>query len=200
VVAESLSLAYEVRHFLALKRTSPSMASISTPILARMVFKQISQSYGGMCTWVADNGFLQVASLASASAPHLLMWAVQHLQFFTVQTLEELSLLFMLAQHGTWQFLPCCIHRYASVVSPPSPCLCESGGDPYSVAPTALCSSVSGEHQSHVVRPNCALIASASAAAPRLCPLQLLLLQCVRLLPRTRSTKYNKYEGHTSLL
>jgi len=40
----------------------------------------------------------------------------------------------------------CCRHSYASVVSPPSPRLCESGAVPYSDTPTALCGSVSGKH------------------------------------------------------
>ena len=36
-------------------------------------------------------------------------------------------------------------------------------------------------------------------AAPQLCPLQLLFPECVHLLPHTRSAKYNKYKGCTSL-
>ena len=41
-----------------------------------------------------------------------------------------LSLPFMLAQHGERQFSLRCRHSYASVVSPPSPCLRESGAAP----------------------------------------------------------------------
>ena len=50
---------------------------------------------------------------------------------------------------------------------------------PPSDTPTALFSSVSGEHQSHMARLNCAPIASAPAAAPLLYQLQLLLPKCV---------------------
>ena len=151
------------------------------------------------------------------SDPRQPMWAVRHLQLFTVQKSEELSLPFVLAQHGTWQFSLRCRHSYASVVSPPSPCLCESGTAHYSEAPTALCGSVSCKHYYHVVRLNCALIASASAAAPRLHPLQLVAPRlcslwllfpnyfcfscCSSSVSICDHTQYrHKYEGHVSLL
>jgi len=45
----------------------------------------------------------------------------------------------------------------------------------------------------------CSPIESVSVAAPQLHPLQLLLLEYIHLLSRTCSTKYNNYEGRTSL-
>lgn len=158
--------------------------------------------------------------LASATAPSLPTWAVWHLQLFTVQRSEELSLPFALTQCVTRQFSPRYRDRYASEV-PPSPQLSESGAAPYSDAPTALCGSVPGEHALvSLVRLNCtpdcicfscdspivsafaccSPIVSASAAAPRVCPLHLLLLDCICLLSCTHSTKYRKLEGCTSLL
>jgi len=62
---------------------------------------------------------------------------------FTVQKSEELSIPFVLAHHGAREFSLRCRHSYASVISPPSPHLRESGADPYSDAPKALCSSAS---------------------------------------------------------
>ena len=67
---------------------------------------------------------IQVASLVSAATPHSPMWAVRHLQLFTVQRSEEISHLFVLAQCGTQPFSLRCGHRYGSEVSPPSKCLC----------------------------------------------------------------------------
>jgi len=139
------------------------------------------------------------------------MWAVCHLQLFTVQKLEVLSLPFMLAQHGTQQFSLHCRHSYASVASPLSPHLRESGAAQYFEAPTALCGSSlvsTSLAWSDRTVPDCvcfsccSLTASASADVFQLCPLQLLLpdcvlfslllLECIHLLSCTHSTKYNE--------
>ena len=75
--------------------------------------------------------------------------------------------------------------RYSSKVSPPSPHLYVSGIAPYSDAPTALGSSVFGEHYSFVARPNAPRLRPLqqllpnSAAAPWLHPLQQLLPVCI---------------------
>ena len=131
---------------------------------------------------------------------------------------EELSLPFVLAQYGTRQCSLRYRHSYASVVSP-SPRLRESGALMVSCGqlhPDCIhfsCCSLTAPasaavpqlHLLQLLFPNfvrfscCSPILSTSAAAPQMHPL-LLLLECVRLLSRTRSTKCNKYEGRKSLL
>jgi len=68
----------------------------------------------------------------------------------------------LIAQHGTRQFSPL---SYVSMVSPPSPCLHESGAASNSDAPTALCCS--GLSPNCVHFSCCSPTASSSAVAPR---------------------------------
>jgi len=75
---------------------------------------------------------------------------------------------------------PCCM--YLSLVLVCAPDICTWPWHPWSCMFT----------------PNCTPIASASAVAPWLRPLQLLLLECVHLLSHTRSTKYNKLGTYTT--
>ena len=118
--------------------------------------------------------FAYVSSLASSSLHGAEVWAVW----------GALTSARIIAQHSARLFS---LHwdRYSSKVSPPSPHLYVSGIAPYSDAPTALGSSVFGEHYSLVARPNAPRLRPLqqllpnSAAAPWLHPLQQLLPVCI---------------------
>ena len=120
-----------------------------------------------------------------------LRWAVQCLQLFAVKRSEELSLPFVLALHDARQFSLRCRYRYASEVSPPSlRRLCVSLAQPPTLMHQPLCAvrclwrALVSRDQTEL-RPSCVRFsccspnASASGAVPRLCPLELLLPDCV---------------------
>lgn len=80
----------------------------------------------------------------------------------------SISHLRSLAAHDSSLF-PADVHRYASEVLPPWPCLCGSSIAPYSVNQQVTC-TVFGEHYSHLASTNCSWMHL----------FQLLLSDCVR--------------------